>query len=332
MESIGPKESNLKNSIEDDWSPPPSTKSKTTSKSKTTLESKTSTVSKTTLETSTSTVSKATAGSKATAETAGSRTSSGYSDSHLTPEEKEMMYTRSLVSEDEDMIQLLKSSSSPKDATVSAIKKAKSKLNAVARAEESVPMELDEYSAGNYNGDEPALVQCLRFYYCGGVANITNAIVDCRDPSQGIEVEEIPEMTIDEIMAERSVTSPKIEVVLQASDAATLPEAPPINLARVPSRIINVTGKHLYLDEDPEMRRMAAATVDRSQTNDLRDEVSVTSIEIPVLELVAPENDDSEESTVEPVLKKTGWFARVRSGSKNKLGRGSMFAIFRREK
>ena len=190
------------------------------------------------------------------------------------------------------------------------------------------PKELDEYSRSTKeaNSNEPDVVQCLRYFQCGSIANNVNVAITVANCGAGKEGDEIEEENYTNDILDATPTTPKptVEVYLnneqQKSETsrreAILPcgnsisckndspedddftEVPGLGLSRVSSIIVDVTGMQLHLDGDTKMdRRLSAVRVVRGDHS--RSDVSVTSITVPVLTSTQSESNEVSEEKVE---------------------------------
>lgn len=172
--------------------------------------------------------------------------------------------------------------------------------------------ELDEYSVANGVSDEPALVQCLKFYSCSTIAGTVDVAIkaaNCRgaptevksadvddDDSCGHFVPATPqpavEVVLDDLLLQHELTSEskskgshksrsgsiRGRSILSCGDDNSWEEA----LGRNPSILIDVTDKHLHLDEDVSLDQKKP--VKQQETPPLamkRADISITSVRVP---------------------------------------------------
>ena len=194
------------------------------------------------------------------------------------------------------------------------------------------PKELDEYSRStkDANSNEPDVVQCLRYFQCGSVANNVNvaiSVANCGAANENGVVEEEDDM--NDIL-DATPTTPKttVEVYLnddqQTSETSKrksivscgnsmsckndspedddFTEVPGLGLSRAASIIIDVTGMQLHLDGDSEMDRKLSSVrgIGGSQS---RSDISVTSITVPVLTSTQSESNEERAEETELELK-----------------------------
>jgi len=162
-------------------------------------------------------------------------------------------------------------------------RKTGSKANVVNRQQTIQPAlspDLDEYSEtntmtlGRKPGD-PALVECLKFYYCDTAANCTGAAIKKAGRCS----------KVDDTVAQRHACLPRspkpnVEMVLQeyGHDGQPLQEAPNLRSSR--SFVREVSGLNLSLDADPyEWNDLQSrANIQRQAAESV---VDVRTIEIP---------------------------------------------------
>lgn len=206
-----------------------------------------------------------------------------------------------------------------------AITKAKTKMTAAAKTVEATPLELDEFSYKKpFAFEESQLAQCLRFYYCGTAANATETMIEVAKcyPDQDLDL--IGNGVPDEILAERIKTernhaiSPNVEIVLEEAkqdptkaardkpkqpkanhyEALGLKEAPDLQPTCTPSMFVDVTDRQLKLDEDSE-QMMHLAAVKKAAVKASREDMSITTIEIPLLQSATSETETVGDNTNE---------------------------------
>ena len=167
--------------------------------------------------------------------------------------------------------------------------------------------ELDEYSVTQGNTDEPGVVQCLKFYSCGALANNVNVAiqaVSCQGPAIQAEDEEdgilqtIPttpqpavEVVLDEILhpQQQTVNEHKHEhgrgigrSILSCGGSGSWEDA----VSTSASVIVDVTEKQLHLDSGSvveERQKQPPAPVEyvAEEPNRSRSGVSITSVHVP---------------------------------------------------
>ena len=192
------------------------------------------------------------------------------------------------------------------------------------------PKELDEYSRSTKetNHNEPDVVQCLRYFQCGSVANHVNvaiAVAHCGPTNENVVAEEEDD-TNDILDATPTTPKPTVEVYLndepkteisqkrastpcgsslscknESTEDDYLTEFPALGLSRASSIIIDVTGMQLHLDGDIEL--------DRKLSSASRSDVSVTSITVPVL--TSSQSDSNEEKVEETELKLEDYMQKI---------------------
>jgi hypothetical protein len=185
--------------------------------------------------------------------------------------------------------------------------------------------ELDEYQElVKVDANEPDIVQCLRFYACGTVASQLNTAIrisECGDRQfqcgEGTSSDELESGTLN---GKNSSPKPTVEVVLEEkgqegmtpvetesqprstwkpvivhNEDECLEEAPPLPLSRVPSIVVNVSGKLLHLDGDsePEQKTSGNRKSDWVPSCD----VSITSIILPNPPRKKPEREKETDET-----------------------------------
>lgn len=263
------------------------------------------------------------------------RVKSDSSEIRLTETEQLNMYSRSLISEDSMLSEAPLTAGTEKSAN----KKKKKQKGSNAIVQAPAPNELDEYSLGENEKveqaiAEPQLVQCLKFYYCGGAANVLDVTLksmDCARKRQP-QIQGAADAT-DEIMEQRlndesNSPWPALEVVLNAGKAGSLQsfksglkqgskdlnievnslngekidlielqEAPSLRLPRTPTYVKEVTAMSLHLDDDFEANARDSAMA-RAKKKAEDEELSITTIEIPTATTTTDEQDnegDDEE-------------------------------------
>ena len=192
-------------------------------------------------------------------------------------------------------------------------------------AKRTVP-EFDEYS--NYGNTDPQVVQCLRFYYCGGMAAMANVAIEAAECKGGRTDEEIVQLWEENERLSKEPVSPKIEVVLEhnlPSQAVHTPgsspsdedvdslveseedllEAPDIHSPNSKSYVTEVTRRKLRLD-DGSLDRLRKDTF-RSASS--RDSISITSIDVPES---MDESDYSSALTPQKKRRFQKWFSKIR--------------------
>jgi hypothetical protein len=193
------------------------------------------------------------------------------------------------------------------------------------RSKQSIePKELDEYSRSTKetNHNEPDVVQCLRYFQCGSVANHVNVaitVANCGPTHENVASEEeddtndildatpvTPKPTVEVYLNdERKTGMPQKREILSCGSSLScknespedddLTEVPALGLSRASSIIIDVTGMQLHLDGDTETDRKLSSIRGVGGSNS-RSDVSVTSITVPVL---TSSQSDSNEGTAE---------------------------------
>ena len=240
-----------------------------------------------------------------------------------------------------------------------ALSKKKPKRMSTVRDElamSSFPMELDEYSTAPLVGDEPAIVQCLKFYSCGAVANAALTVMDWK-PKQ-IETGRLFDdlhQEVDEVLAQRLLESsrcapgtpgtpkPKFEVVLDEDGIPNemeynpneeedfLEEAPELDrVSTAASIVLDVSQMTLHLDDDTAVSLPSRI---RRFGSHRSDEISITSCEIPTIvqtksDIAAMKYSAREErrkskyssSQKQGMRSIKRYFSRRPWGSKKKLG------------
>jgi hypothetical protein len=258
------------------------------------------------------------------------------------------MYNKSLMTDDTDEVEgeylagaEVNGEPRPFSSYIDRIK-AKRKATPADRARKLAVMELDEYSQTSKPSDydDPQLVQCLKFYYCGGIANTIETGINVATCKHGIREAKPDEIEALRIMDDNEFPmSPnqKVEVVLEGykldgassmyegrqddeSVDSILDEAPDIQLPHTKSYVKEVTSVHLKLDEESDLK---STSLDRGRLAAAagRDMVSITTLEIPTIDFF----DDSNESVPSEIGTQT---IITPSKKKKKLFRG-MFSRFR---
>jgi hypothetical protein len=195
----------------------------------------------------------------------------------------------------------------------------KRKPTPVEKSRKAAVVELDEYSVegDHVNGyDDPALVQCLKFYSCGLAAAAIGVGINtamCRYPvtiGEEIPMDEIEAARIND---ENKILSPKpnVEVVLEGyrldaapregrqddDDESTLVEAPNIQLPHTRSYVKEVTSLHLQLDEYSDERQSPAGMRQSNEDDSEEWDMPIKNIEVPGVSTEdASHNDESEAS------------------------------------
>lgn len=243
----------------------------------------------------------------------------------MSEKEKMGMYNKSLMSDDteehtdfDDGLVLAPPEPPPPLESYMERMKAKRKLTPAQKARKSNVTELDEYSQSSDPkvSNDPQLVQCLKFYYCGFMAAAVEVGINtatCKNTAGDAPLDEIEAMRmIDDDGHPLSPAGPKVEIMLDGFrldgteerddgllEHAALDDAPDIALPHARSYIKEVTSFHLKLDEedvfeeddeiDPllEGRRAEAAG---------KDVVSITTIEIPEFDDTSSSDSSSKET------------------------------------
>jgi hypothetical protein len=219
---------------------------------------------------------------------------------------------------------LLEEPSSYKDAKLSA-------GSSSPRSKQNEVKEMDEYSKStkDMNVNEPDIVQCLRFFQCGSVANQVSsaiAVASCGGANSiPHEKDNIGDnfdiLESDHPGAESS--DPTVEVVLKGELSSSsksiinqgtqvscgnslscqvgtpdeddfLTEAPGLPMSRVPSIVIDVSDMQLHLDGDSEVDRMAHSV--SIGGNRSRSDLSITSINVPIVTSHSSHDEDNKKT------------------------------------
>jgi hypothetical protein len=224
---------------------------------------------------------------------------------------------------DREEMRLLEESCSNKEAKLST-------GSTSPRSKQNEVKEMDEYSKSTkeMNPNEPDVVQCLRFFQCGSVANQVNtaiAVASCGGANNVHDDEENIDDNFDILESGHLAlesSDPTVEVVLKdglISSVETkinketglscgnslscqngtpdeddfLTEAPGLPMSRVPSIVVDVSDMQLHLDGDSEADRMAHSV--SIGGNRSRSDLSITSINVPILSSNS-DNDDEQKS------------------------------------
>jgi len=181
-------------------------------------------------------------------------------------------------------------------------------LERVKSHEDTLPLELDEYSIRVDDTNESALVQCLKFYYCGAAAKMVDfnsqhveVVLDDKDNAfRALEKDDkVTAQRVMNDMKERGIPmspgGPKYEVVLENEDSGVenilsvdeLEEAPDLSsVGRTPSVVMDVSEMKLALEDvnsddgNAKSRRSKRSNKSASPKRDIP--LSVTSIEFAV--------------------------------------------------
>ena len=159
--------------------------------------------------------------------------------------------------------------------------------------------QLDEYEHRQATPiDEPQLVQCLKYYYCGAAATAAGTAittVDCTPKAYRTHDGAVDDMIMEQRMDDdddgehpeqsrrstRSLNEIREDDVLKVETSESLDEAPEIALPRTPSVVMEVTGMKLHLDDDSEANRRDVAVIRAHEKAD-GDALSITSIEFTI--------------------------------------------------
>lgn len=219
----------------------------------------------------------------------------------LSATEKATMYGKSLMTEDSE------------DAAIVELQKKSPKAER--------PVELDEYSVLKEEEptNEPHLVQCLRFYYCGAAAHL---VAECKKPTVTTQP------ATDDARNEPTFPNPQVELILEeniedepesagitaeeekGTSKDVVEEAPDITLGKTHSFVREVTDFQLQLDEDSEEKRRSDA-IQRAEDRALNECLSITTIEIPQIDTYGSSS---------PIQKKRGlpnFFGRFRKNKQS---------------
>lgn len=201
------------------------------------------------------------------------------------------------------------------------------------KKKKTTPKELDEYSGlTKERTNEADLVQCLRYYSCGAVANHLNVaikVAECENTSSdwarkdGVLLDDdilestskgypsSPMPTVEVILDDATL---KEKQVLENTDSSVknatscrydddasgefLAEAPSLPLSRVPSIVVDVSEMQLHLDcDDSETEQKSSAL--RGASSGLRSDVSITSINFTNREGGGSEDNEEDEEEME---------------------------------
>lgn len=197
------------------------------------------------------------------------------------------MYNKSLITEDSDesadrIVAIEKAAAGGDSPTKSTTKHQLKKQH--------VDVVLDEYLDPKQTTNEPHLVACLKYYYCGAAANVADTAitsVDCTPKSRAQYDGGVDDMIMEQRMddeEDRKLKLPLLETeirdddVLRVGSSESLEDAPEIALPRTPSVVMEVTGMKLHLDDDSEEYRRESESM-RTISKTESEKVSVTSIE-----------------------------------------------------
>lgn len=203
------------------------------------------------------------------------------------------------------------------------------------RSKQMEVKEMDEYSKStkDMNSNEPDVVQCLRFFQCGSVANQVNTAITVASCGGGNNIpddDEIVDGNFDifesgKLAVEGSDAT--VEVVLKDGLKSSsqmnidkgnrlscgnpipvscqngspdeddfLTEAPGLPMSRVPSIVIDVSDMQLHLDGDSEADRMAhSVTISGNRS---RSDLSITSINVPIVSSHSGHDDITKNNTL----------------------------------
>ena len=221
-------------------------------------------------------------------------TKSGPPSVQLSEGEKLTMYSKSLMTEDseESADQKHFKRNLPRLNTPRLRKNLQKKLAAEMT-------QLDEYEHRQATPiDEPQLVQCLKYYYCGAAATAAGTAittVDCTPKAYRTHDGAVDDMIMEQRMDDdddgehpeqsrrstRSLNEIREDDVLKVETSESLDEAPEIALPRTPSVVMEVTGMKLHLDDDSEANRRDVAVIRAHEKAD-GDALSITSIEFTI--------------------------------------------------
>jgi hypothetical protein len=240
----------------------------------------------------------------------------------------------------------------------------KRKPSNVEKSREAAVMELDEYSVASQPSnpyDDPQLVQCLKFYYCGGAAAVIDSGIrtaTCRYPLNTVTELPMDEIEAARIRDENTMLSPRpnVEIVLEGyrldgapregrddddDDSVLLDEAPNIQLPHARSYVKEVTSLHLQLDEVLDEQRSPAANMHWDDDDESeRGQISITTIEVPV---ASEDNSDGDDAS-EPIAmsatndsetngsEQTGTLIMIKKEPAKRKGLKGMFSRFRKQK
>ena len=240
----------------------------------------------------------------------------------LSEDDKYAMYNKSLMTEDSEDLGL---DNRYDPQTNEASKKIAEDAVLVSRKKSVDPIEFDDYSDdGEVNKkNDPPLVQCLKFYSCGAAAqaaDIAIRTVDCTGGSERLPLHEEYE---DEVMTlrlrdageeprELTIDTVPSDDILEP--ISSLKEAPSLNLPKTPTRVVEVSGMKLNLDEDEEAREREAA-VKRAKERAEAETLSITHIEFPTSPSSIASNEIDDDKRVKKRPSK-----RTKGQEKHRLG------------
>jgi hypothetical protein len=198
--------------------------------------------------------------------------------------------------------------------------------------------ELDEYSRSTKetNHHEPDLVQCLRFFQCGSMANHVNvaiSVANCGATKQNdYDIDDMDDIVQSNGAMAATSPKPTVEVFLKEGTSPStqpksvqetafscgnsmscqrdvpeeddlLTEAPGLPLSRVPSIVIDVSDMLLHLDGDSEADRQAFSMRggDDIGSSRTRSDLSITSINVRMSssKQSPPEDNSNKEHELE---------------------------------
>ena len=244
-------------------------------------------------------------------ETKSNRSSPKFKGNAVSRKQKDVMYTQSLINEDESSYA---TDSMPPRPRGERTKKGQMK-------------ELDEYSVAISVQDDPALVQCLRFYHCAAAATIagfasgwlpsgTAVKKEVKMLGRGVDLDEVDKMRYRDSTVEPM--SPKVEVVLEQDDEtstidgderddddATV-DAPDLKAAvpNVNSYLREVTSLSLRLDDGglEERRQQPALDRGRAMAAEAEVDINITEIAIPQSSSIKIQKRFAKQNQREEVL------------------------------